>query len=209
MTLTQLQNFLASVSETHVILGYGSLMNADSRARFSGIEYQGIPVRVAGFERGWLTRSYHESQTYVGAVRRVGASLNAQLIPVLMNPSLAQRERDYLFTQVSPEFLTFALDEQADKLLRHWLSERAIWICETTDAFEPDSEFPVSQTYVDTCLAGCLSHGGTTEATFFIRHTSCWPESFRDDRLAPVYPRAGRVDEATLKAIDALLAEHL
>lgn len=207
MTLTQLQHWFSSFDYEHLIVGYGSLMNADSRLRYSHIEHQGVMVTVQGFHRGWITRSEQEQQTYVGAVAEAGSQLNAQLIPTAMSPALAEREKDYRFVQVAPQALQTQLSTPVHEYLQTRLADYALWICQTLTEYPANQAYPVSQTYIDTCLAGCLEYGGVDQARQFIKSTSHWPTHVRADREQPFYPRPGRVSPAQHQQIDALLRE--
>ena len=46
-----------------LMIGYGSLLSHHSRRQYSNIDCQAIPVTVQGWQRGWVTRAYHEKQT--------------------------------------------------------------------------------------------------------------------------------------------------
>ena len=89
--------------------------------------------------------------------------------------------------------------------LRDALSHHQLWLCETLLCHHPSSDFPVSQTYIDTCLVGCLEHGGISEATAFIEHTHGWNHPRINDRVNPVYPRAAAISKQHLTQIDTLL----
>ncbi|MCU7553041.1 gamma-glutamylcyclotransferase [Alteromonas sp. ASW11-19] len=204
-----LERWLSDIHEPHIVVGYGSLMNTDSRQRFSAIPHDGIPVELKGFTRAWVTRSQQERQTYVGAMPDSNAVLNAQLLPSLMDPSLAQRERDYQFVSVSVADLHFDIDPHAEAMLLPWLETRSLWVCETLLQQPADEEFPVHQTYIDTCLAGCIEHAGDQEAVRFIETTQLWDHPRINDRGTPVYPRAGRVSADMYERIDRIMGAHL
>ncbi|WP_414829735.1 gamma-glutamylcyclotransferase [Alteromonas sp. H39] len=209
MDASTIARWMSDIDEKHIVLGYGSLMNTDSRQRFSAIPHDGIPVMVNGFSRAWLTRSEAEKQTYVGAVPDSNAKLNAQLLPSKMDPSLAEREKDYQFVSVSTADLEFNLSREASELLLPWLETRSLWICETLLQQPADNDFPVSQTYIDTCMAGCIEHGGEEEAVKFLKNTALWQHPRNFDRDNPVYPRAGRVPKSVCARIDALMEAYL
>lgn len=205
MQQATLEAWFEDVSQQHLVLGYGSLMSGDSRRRFSAIHLPGLPATVSGFYRAWVTRSESEQQTYVGAIAQRGAMLNAQLIPTTIDPALEDREKDYRFAAVSPDSLTLALPREQDQQVREWLRGKRLWICETLDVSPASEAFPVSQTYIDTCLAGCLEHGGEAEAIRFIETTRGWQHPRQQDRQDPQYPRAAHVDMDTQRHIDHLL----
>lgn len=204
-TMAQLEKWLAAIVEPHIVLGYGSLMNGDSRSRHSGIPHDGVEVEVFGFERGWITRSEPEQQTYVGAYHKTDGWLNAQLVPTYLDPALQQREQDYRFTPVSPEQLHFELPAALTAHLLNWLQTRDIWICESLKIEPSSAQYPVHQSYIDTCLAGCLELGGEAAAKRFVDSTTGWQHCRINDRAAPKYPRAARVNPADYATIDRLL----
>lgn len=207
--MNEIANWLSMQTEQHMVLGYGSLLSKDSRERYSNIFTPGIPVTVSGFERAWVTRSLYEKQTYVGAVANAHSKLNGQLIPTKINPALQEREKDYRFVEVSPKALHFHLHQnKGSAALNDVLSQFTFWICETLDCAKANDAYPVHQTYIDTCLSGCLEHGGIEEAERFIAHTSLWEHPRVNDRADPKYPRAAAVSTEHLEHIDRLLSKR-
>lgn len=205
--MNELAQWLSLQTEKHIVLGYGSLLSKNSRERYSNIYTQGIPVTVSGFERAWVTRSLHEKQTYVGAISNAHSQLNAQLIPTQINPALQEREKDYQFVAVNPQDLNFHLHQgDATPSLEERLSAFTFWICETLDCEPASEEYPVHQTYIDTCMAGCLEHGGKEEAERFVAQTSLWDHPRVNDRANPKYPRAALIKSDISNNIDKLLA---
>ena len=79
---------LANSAEQSVLLAYGSLLNKNSREEHSNIRADGIPLLVNGWERGWITRSTSEKQTYVGAIQNSEKSLNALALPISIDQKL-------------------------------------------------------------------------------------------------------------------------
>ncbi|MCG7647588.1 MULTISPECIES: gamma-glutamylcyclotransferase [Alteromonas] len=205
--MNEIANWLSTQTEKHMVLGYGSLLSKDSRERYSNIFTPGIPVTVSGFERAWVTRSLHEKQTYVGAVANAHSKLNAQLIPTQINPALQEREKDYRFVEVSAKALNFH-QHKGSASLDDVLAQFTFWICETLDCTQANDAYPVHQTYVDTCLSGCLEHGGIEEAERFIVHTSLWEHPRVNDRANPKYPRAAVVNPDHFEHIDRLLSKR-
>ena len=132
------------------------------------------------------------------------------LFPAEVNPSLRAREKNYRFVEVPAsaiEHISSSLCNQTSftSALRDALSHHQLWLCETLLCHHPSSDFPVSQTYIDTCLVGCLEHGGISEATAFIEHTHGWNHPRINDRVNPVYPRAAAISKQHLTQIDTLL----
>lgn len=210
-TIEEITQWISSLDERHIVLGYGSLFSKDSRERFSNIFTKGVPVTVNGFERAWVTRSKQEKQTYVGAVASSSKQLNAQLIPAQLSPALQQRERDYRFVEVNHDSVLLNKSGISNynsaeiATFKQALAPFNLWICETLECAPASQDYPVNQTYIDTCMAGCLEHGGIEEAKAFITLTQAWDHPRVNDRASPQYPRAANVSQEATEIIDGLL----
>ncbi|WP_395344152.1 hypothetical protein PN836_005045 [Ningiella sp. W23] len=150
-------------------------------------------------------------QTYVGVVPSAEASLNAHCVPVSLNPKLQQRERDYQFTEVKRDAVNLlnchnqALGAHLDD------ADITLWICESLAVHDATPQYPINLSYIDTCLAGCLSHykspnAGYEHAERFMQSTFGWQHVY-DDRNAPRYPRRAQISMQQYKTIDALLQQ--
>lgn len=201
------------MSEQHYVIGYGSLMSHDSRFRFSNIDTKGLPVLLSGWERGWVVNCPIEKFTSVGATANEQAQLNALLVPVeAITPELQQREQNYRFTPIAHHDVIpfFENDELPEKSAK-------FWVCEVLNPTESCENHPIYQSYVDTCLVGCLENGDDNFASLFIASTFGWlhstqteshqPAHWINDRNAPHYPRAANIDKETESRIDQLLAQ--
>lgn len=234
------------ISEQHYVVGYGSLMSHDSRLRYSSINCSGLPVLLSGWQRGWVTNCAIEKFTSVGAIRSPNVTeraaenaavntvqntaINALLIPVeQISPDLQQREQNYRFSpveesQLSPYFDHHSLPSHAAKF----------WVCEVLVPSKACNKHPIYQSYVDTCLAGCLENADDNFAKQFIYSTFGWHPTHEgqldlskvkstvptnevpakthlinshwiNDRDNPKYPRAANVNESIQQNIDKLL----
>lgn len=186
----------------HYLLGYGSLLSFESRTRYSQLNDQATPVNVRGWQRSWITQNPQEQQSHVGAVVQDNGQLNALLIKVPhIDDNLRQREKDYRFTQVAERHIQLVSGDAVQL-------DAPVWICESLYIASADSKHPVMQTYVDTCLVGCLEAGGIEFARCFIQTTSNWNKYWLDDRLYPRYPRRAEPTVEQIKIIDQLLHEQ-
>ncbi|MCC2617911.1 hypothetical protein LJ739_16785 [Aestuariibacter halophilus] len=185
------------------LLGYGSLLSHDSRTHYSALSDHAVAVNVKGWQRGWVTRSMTELQTYVGAWPVAHATLNAVLLPVDgFSADFRKREQDYTFEQVDPAQVSSA---QPQDPLPVTLRDSRIWICHTRARQPANPDYPVSQSYVDTCLTGCLEVGGHDFAQAFIDTTHWQDVHWHWDRHEPIYPRRARNTQPHWQVIDALL----
>jgi hypothetical protein len=196
-----------SLRHQHYIVGYGSLLSHDSRLTHSDIDEIAYPLLLNGWQRAWVTRSEDEKQTYVGATRQLNAVMNGALIPTHeITPELQKRESNYRFTSLSVDDFSFVYPYQEDEiLLKEQLETKSIWICETLKTSHPDKDYPVNQSYVDTCLVGCLEIGGELFAQQFIDQTTGWEKAWLNDREQRKYPRHAKTSTQQQQAIDRAL----
>jgi hypothetical protein len=189
------------MSQTDYIIGYGSLLSSYSRQTYSNIHTPVHPVMVSGWQRGWTTRYGDEAATYLG-VRAAGQSeLSAALVPTLITDELRHRERGYDFTQVDGAAIRLLRPEELD------LDQARFWIVVNRLTLRADETHPIAQSYVDTCLLGCLESGGEAMARHFVDSTEMWDSHRIDDRdwPTPLYPRGTPAAPAEREQIDELL----
>ena len=186
------------MSQSDFVLGYGSLLNRHSRETYSGITGEVLPVRVAGWRRGWTVRYRDEAATYAGVRAAPGRHVEAVVAPTSISPELRDRERGYDFLEVEPADIHPVKPGDS-------LPEGRFWIVVNREQVRADDAHPICQSYVDTCLLGCLETGGEARARAFIEQTELWDGHWVDDRDAPLYPRLARPDADQRAAIDALL----
>ena len=190
----------------HYLLGYGSLLSHDSRYLFSDIDCHALPVIVNDWQRAWATRSSSIPYTCLGAFKRQGAWLNAALLPTDITPKLMTREAEYSFEEVTLDELS--LPESHQHLDLSALKDKKIWICKNFVSFEANQTFPIAQSYLDTCISGCLDMADIKFAKQFISSTVGWNSGWINDRKAPIYPRLAQISQATQQLIDQLLREE-
>ena len=79
---------------------------------------------------------------------------------------------------------SLATSESAnDCSLKPAIANGKIWIYipDTSRIADPDENFPLLQTYIDTCVRGCLEWGGTSFVSDFLLTTSGWNEFYLND----------------------------
>lgn len=188
-------------------------MSHESRWRYSDINAEVQPVWVHGWARGWVTSCDIEWFNSVGAFRNANASFNATLVPVAaISPDLHKREMNYRFTELRSDELSFtpAPNGKVNSLSHN--SAHRYWICETLQQQRADQKHPLLQTYIDTCLIGCLETDMPNFAHEFIESTQFWcleteQDYWLNDRGSPKYPRAATINVEQSKLIDDLLQQ--
>ena len=189
------------MSSSDYIVGYGSLLSAYSRKTFSGLLQPVIPVIANGWRRGWTVRFGDEKATYCGVRAVAGARLVAALVPAVISPELRHRERGYVFTELARSSLDPVSGEFAT------LPNARFWIVVNRHQSLADAEHPIAQSYIDTCLLGCLETGGETMARSFIQDTELWDGHWLNDRHREprIYPRHAPLTTSNIERVDSLL----
>lgn len=189
------------MSGTDYIIGYGSLLSAYSRQTYSNVHTPVIPVMVTGWQRGWTTRYGDEAATYLGVRPAENAMLSAALVPTLITEELRHRERGYAFAPVERDTIKLMQDGAME------LDTARFWIVVNREQLRADESHPIPQSYIDTCLIGCLETGGDEMARHFIESTEAWDSHRINDRdwPKPLYPRGTPASPAQRAEIDALL----
>lgn len=187
-----INKFIAESKDKALVAGYGSLLSQYSREKFSSIYSQTIDVKIEGWQRGWLTRSLPENQTYASAVASVGHTISAKLIPLVFDKTFEEREQDYRFTKINRQDVSLIDKRLANNAsLLSLLEKTPIYICESIRLQESDHDYPVHYSYVDTCLAGSFESAGVDGVNEFFKHTHGWQRAhFIDDSMDIKYPRA-------------------
>ncbi|MGQ8364959.1 hypothetical protein [Glaciecola sp. 1036] len=168
-------------------------------------------MTIKDWSRAWITRGFHEQQTYVGATKTKGRQLNAHLVPMQFSSEFSLRERDYKFTKITVDEITFpTIESEIPNSLQDYFSTADIYICESLEVYPSTTDYPVYLSYVLTCLAGCYQVGGLQEVRFFMQHTKGWDSAvIVNDLLAPKYPRGAILQDEIETLLLTELNNHL
>ena len=192
------------------IVGYGSLMQDDSRMRTSPRAGPAHPVEVEGYRRGWFTRGggTGPGTTYLGVRSEAKSRINAVIYQVDPAEVDATDKRESLYCRVAVDL------SDVRPLERGWSPERDaqawIYLSLPKAVAAPDSRNPIVQSYVDVFLTGCLEQEQRSGLADFSREclatTEGWSEHWVNDR---VYPRRPFVFQPKAAQIDGLLKQQL
>jgi hypothetical protein len=192
------------------IIGYGSLMQDDSRLRTSPKAGPAHPVEVEGYRRGWFSRVKASAlgSTFLGVQSEPKSHLNGVVYQVAPAEVDATDKRESLYCRVSVAM------SDVRPLERGWAPERdaQLWIYQSLPGTiaAADSRNPIVQSYVDIFLSGCLEQELRAGLADFSREclatTSGWSEHWVNDR---VYPRRPFVYQPRASQIDTLLSQQL
>ena len=166
----------------HYILGYGSLISSQSRAK-TGETGRVWPVKLQGYERSWAVMSPALGMSSVAVMQAADKACNGVLIEVAEDqfPLFDEREQGYQRSQIAQHQLLPYHDES--------LPEGTYWVYHAEEVVAPCHVYPIVLSYVDVILSGCLEHGEHF-ARDFIELTQGWRSPLINDRPTPIYPRA-------------------
>ncbi len=188
------------------IIGYGSLMQDESRLRTTPKAQIAYPVMVQGFRRGWYVKNEGKKlgATFLAVVQDSSQQLNAVvygLSDVTELQATDRRERAYCRTAVTPNQL---------EILSGELPSGQFWIYTMSETKIPNINFPLVQSYIDIFISGCLEQEERYKLVNFsqqcIKTTNNWSEYWVNDRL---YPRRPSIYQPKAFQIDSLLEKNL
>lgn len=196
-------------AKAQYIIGYGSLMQDESRKRTTPNANIAYPVKVNGYQRGWFTKGSGVgfSTTFLGVVQSKESALNAAiyLIDVTEITTMDKREFSYCRLAVEPENYSLLKQDIPLSPGQAW-----IYVNKPETIATANRNYPIVQSYVDIFLSGCLELEQRFELEDFAKQclvtTSNWSIQWMNDR---VYPRRPFIYQPKAGRIDRLLKEHL
>jgi len=195
-------------SQSQYIVGYGSLMNDQSRTSTANDIGEAFPVWVKGFLRGWFARGDlpGPNTTFLGVVEDAHSVMNAAIYS-LNAASIKQYDKRELFycrKLVKPAQMRF--------LTKTSLPSGQVWIYVSAknEVKLATARYPLISSYVDIFLSGCLHIEKKYKIKGFaeqcIDTTHNWSSYWVNDRI---YPRRPWQYQPDALAIDHLLKEKL
>jgi len=193
-------------------IGYGSLMQEESRLRTAPNTGEAMPVMVTGFERAFNASGNPVgfSTTYLGVIDKEDAKIAAALYQVFRSDDIKatdRRESSYCRFSVSPDQIRVLTGADIPANGQYWI------YVNKPDYRAPASErLPLVQSYIDIFLTGCqqLSQRATefdgNFAVACLETTKGWSTHWVNDRL---YPRRPFIYQPNAGWIDRLLNEHI
>ncbi len=191
------------------IVGYGSLMDSSSKRISEPNAGVNLPVSVTGFQRSWNTHGYF-GITFLGVQPSKSASMVAALYrDFLEDGQLGSdaRERSYCRAAVDPASITMLDGSTVPSASQIW-----IYVNKPTTLAAPNAENPITQSYVDLFLSGCMQLQARVSDPKFdfveqcVRTTDGWSRHWVNDRLYPRRPlannpMAGQIDQYLKKLL--------
>jgi hypothetical protein len=198
-------NLNPSKNSKNYIIGYGSLMERESRIITNPQAHRVEPVLVKGFQRVWGQNGGNYKTTFLTLIEKKDAKLNAVFYSVNIENLLKtdQRERSYCRIKVDEKNLDFYGRKVNSKDVNFWI------YAATPDRLKkPSATHPIVQSYVDIFINGCLQTEEEFKLQGFakdcVQLTSDWSEQWVNDRLHARRPFA--IKNAV--KIDQLLSQY-
>jgi hypothetical protein len=194
----------ADPGRTQFIIGYGSLMQDDSRKRTAPQAGPAHPVEVNGFRRAWIQHVQTGSFgiTFLGLRPDQKASLNAVIYQVDQDELAATDKRESSYCRASVP--ATAIQSLEADFVPAADAQTWIYVSGAEGVALPDARFPIVQSYVDIFIGGCLEQGQRFGLPDFARQciamTDGWSQYWVNDRIFPrrpfIYqPKAGQIDK--------------
>jgi len=171
--------------------GYGSLVNRNTHD-FTPVH----PSRITGWRRIWR-RAAHRPAAFLSVIADTTAEIEGVIAPVPNDDWVALDAREYSYERIA---VTDDVRHPATDV-----RDISIYAIAPENAFRPDSDHPILLSYVDAVLQGYLREFGEAGAARFVDTTEGWDTPVRNDRGAPVYPRAQTLTKAERECVDDLL----
>ncbi|NDB38718.1 MAG: gamma-glutamylcyclotransferase, partial [Proteobacteria bacterium] len=176
-------NLNPSKNSKNYIIGYGSLMERESRMITNPQAHRVEPVLVKGFQRAWGQNGGNYKTTFLTLIEKKDAKLNAIFYSVNIENLLKtdQRERSYCRIKVDEKNLDFYGRKVNSKDANFWI------YAATPDRLKkPSATHPIVQSYVDIFINGCLQTEEEFKLQGFakdcVQLTSDWSEQWVNDR---------------------------
>jgi hypothetical protein len=197
------------------VVGYGSLMERESKAFSAPTAGPSHPVRVPGFKRSWNDpgSSPGFSTTYLG----VEIDKTHEMVAAIYSDPDGRNIRGSDAREIS--YCRHQVDPGQIELLDGWeLSSNAqvwIYVNKPDHIAAPDEGHPIVQSYVDIFLSGCIQlqslvlpevAGKGDFPSQCIETTHGWSAHWKNDRI---HPRRPYMDQHNAFKIDALLSRLL
>ena len=160
------------------IFGYGSLIDTHNRSLTLPHSREIYPVTIKNFQRQWNVRSNLRSFTVLGVTPQSGHECTGLIFPVSPEEleELDFRERSYQRQTIFPSnILSFSQKKN--------IPQKSVWTYIPNSPQFPSQNNPITQTYLDLVLRGCLEINEEF-ARQFIR-TTPWHSYWINDRTQP------------------------
>ncbi len=166
------------------IIGYGSLMDKDSRTRTNKSAFVAKPVLIKGFERTWGQNGGMYKITFLTIVKKKDSFVNAVYYPVSIKDlnKTDKRESSYCRVKVEGKNLSFYGKKIKVKNKNFW-----VYSANPGKIKKPSTNHPIVQSYVDIFMSGCFQIKEKYKINEFpkqcVETTTQWSKHWVNDRV--------------------------
>jgi len=173
------------------IVGYGSLMQSASKRSTEPNSGINLPVVVTGFQRAWNHRGTYPT-TYLGVRPSKSTRMAAALYRSFLDDGKLEsdsREFSYCRAAVDPASIRMLDGSTVPSPAQIW-----IYIDKPESLALPDEDYPLTQSYVDIFITGCMELQARVadQSIDFVdecvRTTDGWSKHWVNDRPMPRRP---------------------
>jgi hypothetical protein len=199
-----------NISLPQFIVGYGSLMEEQSKRKESTQVGENYPIYLSGFRRAWIEPGITHRGfgiTFLGIRQDAKAKINAVYYKLNKPEAIYnydKRENIYCRLKVSPKQIK-TLSPKKLPFGEYW-----IYLTKASQVHRPSSQKPIFQSYVDLFLSGCFELEKKFHLKNFakscVKTTGDWSVPWINDRSNP---RTGFGNTQYSVKIDHLLATEL
>lgn len=171
--------------------GYGSLVNRNTH-EFAPVHRS----QISGWRRSWQ-RAPNRPAAFLSVIADRDARIDGVIAPVPNDDWVALDAREFSYARLA---VTDAVTHAATDV-----RDISIYAIPAADSAPPDTDHPILLSYIDAVLQGYLQEFGETGAQDFITTTEGWNTPVRNDRAAPMYPRAQHLTPTEQAFVDDML----
>ena len=197
---------------TNYIIGYGSLINKDSRftTSFTG---NCIPVNLKHYKRSWNARinKFNRKYTAVSVEKSFKDTINAIMVAVNSKDLklFDKREKNYRRVLVDNcDVTNYETNRPINKKYKIW-----IYVIDSKFRKLSSYKYPILQSYIDIILSGCCRISSRFVEDF-INSTENWSGhnklyNWINDRKNPIYKyKCSNNEKDRLRLIDSILKKY-
>ena len=166
------------------IIGYGSLMDKESRIRTNKSAFVVKPILIKGFERTWGLHGGMYKITFLTIIKKENSIVNAVYYPVSIKDlkKTDRRERVYCRVKVEGKDLSFYGKKIKTKNKNFW-----VYAANPGKIKKPNNNHPIVQSYVDLFIGGCFQIKERYKISEFpkqcVETTTEWSKYWVNDRV--------------------------